>query len=138
MRCKDYFADMRTAIPGLQRKRKGARSDYYYPDYIITCSRADLSADAKKVKKEPCLVVEILSPGTAMTDRTEKFDNYRRIPTLAQYWLVDQDRYHVIVNSRAGTDWRITEYTDPESTLPLPIGELTVRLGDLYAKVFDF
>ncbi len=137
-RCKDYFADMRTAIPGIKAKRKGARSNYYYPDFIVTCSQADLSADAKMIKKEPCLVVEILSPGTALTDRTEKLDNYRRIPTLAQYWLVDQESHRVIVYSRVGMDWRMTEHTDPGSTIPLPIDELAVRLGDLYAKVFDF
>lgn len=136
-RCKDYFADMRTAIPGLRSKRTNARSTYYYPDFIVTCSPNDLSATAKTIKTEPCLVVEILSPGTQLTDRTEKLDNYRKIPTLAQYWLVDQDQYRVIVYTRDGAEWRMTEHTDPESTIPLPIDELAVRLGDLYAKVFD-
>lgn len=82
-------------------------------------------------------MVEILSPGTQLTDRTEKLDNYRKIPTLAQYWLVDQERYRVIAYTRAGAEWRMTEHTDPESTIPLPIDELAVRLGDLYARVFD-
>jgi Uma2 family endonuclease len=136
-KCKDYFADMRTAIPGLKSKRKNARSAYYYPDFIVTCSPADLSASAKTIKTEPCLVVEILSPGTQVTDRTEKLDNYRKLASLAQYWLVDQEQHRVIVYSRAGAEWRVKEHTDPESTIPLPIDELAVRLGDLYAKVFD-
>jgi Uma2 family endonuclease len=136
-KCKDYFADMRTAIPGLRNKRKNARPSYYYPDFMITCSPADLSASTKTIKTEPCLVAEILSPGTQLTDRTEKLDNYQKLASLAQYWLVDQEQHRVIVYSRGGAEWQMTEHTDPESMIPLPIDELVVRLGDLYAKAFD-
>lgn len=133
-RCKDYSSDMRLAIP---ESASGGDQAYYYPDFFITCSEADLSPNAKTIKREPCLVVEVLSPNsTELTDRTEKLDNYRRIPSLAQYWLVDQDRLRIIVYSRAGAEWRMTDHANAESTIALPIGGLTVRLGDLYEKVF--
>lgn len=132
--CKGYASDMRMAVfnPEGAKSKVGA---YYYPDYFITCSKADLHPDATTIKKEPCLVVEVLSPGTEGVDRTEKLDRYRSISSLEQYWLVDQDRRRVVVYSRAGADWLMTEHTADDAVLVLPLPGLAIRLGDLYEDV---
>jgi Uma2 family endonuclease len=134
--CKGYFSDMRMAISG--RKRATSKSGaYYYPDYFITCSKTDLHPDAKTIKKEPRLVVEVLSPGsTASVDRTEKLDRYQRIPSLEQYWLVEQDHRRVVVYTSTDAGWLMTEHTDDEVMLALPLPGLAIRLGDLYEDVF--
>jgi Uma2 family endonuclease len=136
-RCKGFLSDMKVEIPDAFTSR--GRPKYYYPDFLITCSEADLSPSASKIKKEPCLVVEVLSGSTQLTDRTEKLDEYRRIQALQQYWLVDQDRRRVIVYARDDAGWRMTEHLSLESVLPLPVGDgtLVLRLGDLYDKVFE-
>jgi Uma2 family endonuclease len=136
-RCKGFLSDMKVAIPNAFTDR--GRPLYYYPDFLITCSEADLGPNAKKTKKEPCLVVEVLSDSTALTDRTEKLDNYLRIPSLQQYWLVDQSRLHVVIYTRDGAGWRMTEHSEAESMLSLPVGDgtLQIRFGDLYDKVFE-
>jgi Uma2 family endonuclease len=41
-------------------------------------------------------VVEVTSPGTRATDRREKLDTYRRIPSLSMYLIVEQRRRHVL------------------------------------------
>ncbi len=133
--CKGFFSDMRMAIFSLDHPNSTSGT-YYYPDYFITCSKSDLHPDAKTIKKEPCFVVEVLSPGTETIDRTEKQDNYQRIPSLEQYWLVEQDRRRVLVYTRTSDGWLMTEHTDEEATIALPLPGLAIRLRDLYEDVF--
>lgn len=60
---------------------------FYYPDVMVTCDERDRRAT--KVIYHPCLVVEVLSPGTEAFDRGKKFKNYRDISTLKEYVLID-------------------------------------------------
>jgi len=53
-----------------------------------------LSCDARRATKviyHPCLVVEVLSPGTEAFNRGKKFQNYRHISTLKEYVLIDAE-----------------------------------------------
>lgn len=63
-------------------------SDYFYPDGMVTCS--DLDSDAQIVK-QPLLIIEVLSEGTRDFGRHVKFEAYRRLPSLEEYMLVEQD-----------------------------------------------
>jgi Uma2 family endonuclease len=80
--CRVYANDVKLRIE--------AADCFFYPDLMVTCSAADL-AD-RLVKREPVLVVEVLSPSTAGFDRGEKFAAYRQLPGLAEYLLVEVDR----------------------------------------------
>ncbi len=66
-----------------------ATNSYFYPDVMVTCSAHDLTSPL--TKSEPTLLVEVLSPSTAAYDRGDKFAQYRRIPTLQEYLLIDVD-----------------------------------------------
>ncbi|MBK8866365.1 MAG: Uma2 family endonuclease [Betaproteobacteria bacterium] len=77
--CRTLATDMKLRVE--------AADAFYYPDVMVTCSAAD-AADPL-VKREPTLVVEVLSPTTAAYDRGEKFAAYRLLPTLQEYLLVD-------------------------------------------------
>jgi Uma2 family endonuclease len=59
---------------------------FYYPDVLVTCDPQDRRARA--VVESPCLLVEVLSPGTEAIDRGKKFQNYRQLATLTEYVLV--------------------------------------------------
>jgi Uma2 family endonuclease len=61
----------------------------FCPDPMVTCSAADL-AD-RLIRREPVLVVEVLSPSAAAFDRGDKFFTYRQLPSLAEVLLVDVD-----------------------------------------------
>ena len=136
MGCKGYSRDMRVAL-FRSDDPSSTSGTYYYPDYFITCSKSDLHPDARTIKKEPCLVVEILSSDSTETvDRTEKLDNYQRIPSLQQYWLVEQDHRRVLVYTRTDAGWLMTEHTDDDAMLALPLPGLAIQLGDLYEDVY--
>ena len=79
--CRTFITDMKLRVE--------AADAYFYPDVMVTCSSAD--ATDPLVKREPTLVVEVLSPGTAAYDRGEKFAAYRMLPSLLEVLLVDPD-----------------------------------------------
>jgi Uma2 family endonuclease len=59
--------------------------DYYFADLMVSCHPQDLNA--RRFIQFPKLIVEVLSPGTADKDRTDKFTDYQRISTLEEYLL---------------------------------------------------
>lgn len=75
----------------------------YYPDVMVTCSSND--AELKQFKREPTLLVEVLSKSTSGKDRGAKKDAYLDIPSLRQYWLVSKDRRQIEVYERVETGW---------------------------------
>ena len=79
--CRVYGSDVKLSVE--------AADCYFYPDLMVTCSATD-AAD-RLIKREPVLVVEVLSPSTAAYDRGDKFAAYRQLPALQEYLLVDVD-----------------------------------------------
>ncbi|MCT7982871.1 Uma2 family endonuclease [Laspinema sp. A4] len=63
---------------------------FYYPDVMVTCNEQDKLA--KTMINFPCLIAEVLSPGTEAFDRGQKFQNYRQISTLREYLLVSANQ----------------------------------------------
>jgi Uma2 family endonuclease len=79
--CRTFISDMKLRVE--------AADAFYYPDVMVCCSSAD-TADPL-VKRDPVLVVEVLSPATAAYDRGDKFAAYRKLPGLREYLLVDTE-----------------------------------------------
>lgn len=79
--CSTYMSDIKLRVE--------AADCFYYPDVMVTCSAND--AD-ELVVREALLVVEVLSPSTAAFDRGDKFADYRLLPTLREYLLLDPDK----------------------------------------------
>ncbi|NEP45148.1 MAG: Uma2 family endonuclease, partial [Okeania sp. SIO2H7] len=77
--CKVLMADAQLGV--------SEKGPFHYPDVMVTCDERDRRAT--KVIYHPCLVVEVLSPGTETFDRGKKFQNYRRISTLKEYVLIN-------------------------------------------------
>ncbi len=77
--CKVSMADVKLGV--------SEKGPFYYPDVMVTCDEKDRRAT--KIIYHPCLVVEVLSPGTEAFDRGKKFKNYRDISTLKEYVLID-------------------------------------------------
>lgn len=79
--CRTLMLDMKLRVE--------AADCFFYPDVMVTCSATD-AADPL-IKREPVLVVEVPSPGTAAFDRGDKFAAYRMLPSLREYLLIDPD-----------------------------------------------
>lgn len=97
--CRVLMADVRLGLAD--------RSAYFYPDVMVTCSPADLARDDGL--SEPCLVVEVLSPGTETFDRGEKFEAYRKIDALQAYVLVSPEQRSIELFTRAGA-WQLQPF----------------------------
>lgn len=78
--CRVYVADVRVQTS----------EAFFYPDVFVTCSKTD--AQDRLSKREPSLIVEVLSPSTASYDAGAKFAHYRSIASLQEYLLVDIER----------------------------------------------
>ncbi len=88
--CHAYINDMKVRVAG----------DYYYPDVLVDCSQ--ISNDAYFVET-PILIVEVLSASTKTYDKTFKLQQYKKIPTLQEYVMVEQETALVEVVSRLAT-----------------------------------
>ncbi len=104
--CRAYFADIKLRIE--------AANCYFYPDLMVTCTEADRLS--QHVMNEPVLVVEVLSPSTALYDRDRKFAAYRRLSSLREYVLVDTERMGIECFRRTDHgEWILHPYGAGES-----------------------
>ncbi len=104
----------------------------YYPDVIVACGKA---AEVELIIQEPSLVVEVTSPSTRATDRREKLDSYRRIPSLGMYLIVEQRRRHVLVYARdANGEWVRGEVVG-ENDIPIPALDTRISLDEIYEGI---
>lgn len=63
---------------------------YTYPDVSVTCD--DRDRETPQFVTHPCLIIEVLSPSTEAYDRGDKFELYRKSPSLEEYALVSADK----------------------------------------------
>jgi Uma2 family endonuclease len=104
--CKVQMADAKLGV--------SQNGPFHYPDVMVTCDNRDLTA--RKVIYHPCLIVEVLSPGTQYIDQGKKFRHYRRIDTLKEYVLIETETMSVDcyrLNERG--KWELTSYSVEET-----------------------
>ena len=104
--CKVFMADAKVGV--------SQNGPFHYPDVMVTCDRRDQTA--RRVVYHPCLIVEVLSPGTEHLDQGRKFRNYRRIDTLSEYVLIEAETMNVDcyrLNEKG--KWELTAYSPEES-----------------------
>ena len=104
------------------------------PDIVYVSREREPSIVQKdgKVHGAPDLVVEILSPSTAATDRGAKLDLYSNCG-VREYWIVDPVKRTVDVFSRQG-GWLTTIRTfgTDETLESALLRGLKVRLADIF------
>jgi Uma2 family endonuclease len=125
--CRVYMVDMKLRVEAVDA--------FYYPDVMVTCE----AFAAKSVfKSKPILLVEVLSPGTALTDRREKLSAYFKLKSLIEYVLISQDKRQVEVYRRdkRGKVQMLVLGADNEVRFEsLPNGALTLTMDDIYEDV---
>ena len=121
-----FMSDMRVHV---------ADDRYYYPDVVVVCTPI---AELDVVARGPCVVVEVTSPSTARTDRGEKLDAYKQLPTLRAYLIVDHRWRRVERHWRdsSGSEWRREEIPDDaETPIPIPCLDVSLTLDAIYRRV---
>ncbi|HEX6985035.1 MAG TPA: Uma2 family endonuclease [Planctomycetaceae bacterium] len=118
--------DLRVRIPD---------GPYYYPDAVVAPSPPEMEDAEQDTLLNPLVVVEVLSPSTEAIDRGEKLDNYRLIPSLADYLIVFQDRMRVEHYSRVSADeWRLVTRDRAADAIPLSALGVELKLADVYGR----
>ena len=74
----------------------------YQPDLMLYFGDA-VAADAIEVAN-PVIVVEVLSPGNALTDLRDKLQGYFRVSSIQHYLIIDPDKRLVIHHTRGPHD----------------------------------
>jgi Uma2 family endonuclease len=123
--CRINMADVKLCI--------GESNLYYYPDLMVSCHPQDLNA--RKFIQFPKLIVEVLSPGTADRDRTDKFTDYQRLSSLQEYLLISSEKISVECYRRGeGRMWLYYPYTSGD---PIELTSLGISLSieELYVGV---
>jgi Uma2 family endonuclease len=123
--CIVYNADVRVQVDA---------TTYRYPNVAVSCDPRDLAAGEEMRIHHPLVLVEVLSETTEEIDRGDKLAEYRSLPIVEDYLLVNYltrlvEHYH-----RSGDLWIYRTY-GPGETISLDSLDVTLAVGDIYAKI---
>lgn len=90
--CRAFSSDLRILV--------SATGLATYPDVAIVCGPLETAPRSEATITNPKVLVEVLSRSTQDYDLGEKFDHYRRIPSLEAVLLVWQDEVRMELRTR--------------------------------------
>ena len=123
-----FGADLRLWIP--------RRNAYNYPDVMVVPKPVELQPGRKDTITNPILIAEVLSNSTKNDDRSEKFIDYRTIPSFQEYLLIDQYEPHVEQYTKQGANqWLMVEYDGMENNFLLSSLGIEISLQEIYESI---
>ncbi|WP_006786095.1 Uma2 family endonuclease [Thiorhodospira sibirica] len=124
--CGVFIGDMKVHVAKFE--------SFYYPDVLLTCASDDREPFYKTA---PCLIAEVLSPTTELTDRREKLIAYRTLAALHYYLLIAQEKRCVELYQRSASgQWLYQVYEQSgEIELNCPPIQRIITLDELYEDV---
>lgn len=125
--CEAHIAEMRFKV--------NPSGMYTYPDVVAVCGEARFEDTQVDTLINPTVIIEVLSLSTEAYDRGEKFAHYRRVEALREYVLVSQEQLRIEHYRREGSEWVLTEISDPDGTLNLPSIDCHVAVSAIYEKI---
>lgn len=117
------------------RVRVEATREDFYPDVVVCCDDARFEARRPDTLLTPIVLIEVLSPSTALRDRTTKLDAYRQIPSLRHYLLVDQTRVRIEHHRRVEAGWQFDVYLWRAQNIPFEDLNIAVPVGEIYRRL---
>jgi len=126
--CRVYSSDLRVRVlaTGLGT----------YPDVTVVCGGPEFDAEDRKQQTvtNPRVIVEVLSPSTAIYDRGEKLTHYQQIPSLEEIALITHDEKRVDVFRRSAEGWTLHSVT--AGSVDLQSIGLELPLAEIYRNQF--
>ena len=109
---------------------------FLYPDAVVVCEEIQLYQGSSTVITNPLLIVEVLSPSTEDHDRTNKFSDYKQIPSFKEYVLVAQALPWVLASYKIGDrTWQDTEAEGLDTSIYLKSIDCTIDLKRIYRGI---
>lgn len=119
----------------LRLKVESKKVSYRYPDIMVMCDAPNF-IDNRKTINNPTLIVEVLSPTTALEDHNAKLEEYTQLESVQEYLLIAQDEAKVqhYLRDTSGK-WIYTLIAGLDKTLELPSIGCTLALADVYEQI---
>lgn len=114
-------------------------SAYRYPDVTVFCGEPAYLEGRNDTLTNPVLLVEVLSPDSALRDYNEKLEEYTQIESLQAYLIVTPSEAKIERYLRhEGGQWLYQVFTGLEAELALPALGCALSLAQVYRRVsFD-
>ena len=116
--CRAYGSDLKI--------QTGPR--YRYPDASVSCTAFP---DSETIVAEPVVIFEVLSASTAGDDRTVKLAEYKSLPSVRRYVMLEQDRVFATVITRTDTGWDHA-LAGQDGMLAMPEIGVEIPMAELY------
>ncbi len=113
------------------------RGLFSYPDVTVVCGEPKFHDEQRDVLTNPTVIVEVLSPGTELFDRGEKFQRYRQhLDTLQDFVLVSSLYPLVELYQRQPHGfWLYSAVVELDASVALPSIGCHLPLLELYDRV---
>ncbi len=83
-KCRAYQSEMKVWVD--------TADTFFYPDVTVVCGDRKFYKNRRDIVENPILLVEVLSEGTKVYDKNDKFLIYQNIESFKEYVLISQDQ----------------------------------------------
>ena len=133
--CQNIYAALRSRLKGTGCTPLGpdaglatVENAVRYPDALVTCTK---SPGTDRLVPGVVVVFEVLSPASGRTDRIEKLREYRAVPSILRYVILEYASAGMTVHARIGGSdpWTATALVGgdvlsmPEIGVDVPVAE---------------
>lgn len=119
--CQPHGSNLKIRVMGSVR----------YPDAYVTCG--SIRRDSM-IAVDPVVVFEVLSKGTARTDRIMKNREYASTASIQRYVMLEQAEIAGTMFERVGDDW-VGHLLDADAILQMPEIGIELPIAELYEGI---
>ncbi len=116
--CRPHGSNLKVEVMGTVR----------YPDAYVTCGPIERGST---VARDPVVIFEVLSKGTAANDRGVKNREYASTNSVQRYVMLEQVEIGGTMFERVGDDW-IGHILTADAVIRMPEIDIEVPLVELY------
>jgi Uma2 family endonuclease len=108
----------------------------FLPDVIVSCHPDELTP-GKRFLEHPSILVEVLSDSTELYDRSQKWEQYRRIQSLRYFLLVSKKKFLVEMYYRPNVQslFYYQVFEGEEAIISFPDFGFEISLADIYKGI---
>ena len=99
-----------------------------YPDAFVACAPVPRGTT---VIRDPVVIFEVPSKGTARTDRIIKNREYAATASVRRYVMLEQDEIAATMFERVGEDW-LGRILGADAVIAMPEIDIEIPLAELY------
>jgi Uma2 family endonuclease len=118
------------------RTYNAINQSFMYPDIVVSNGKPIFREDEKMDNlMNPVMIIEVLSPSTAVYDKTDKFIACKTIPSLQEYVLISTDTPEIEIYRRENEEhWTLIKEREPSNKVRLNAIDFEFELGEIYDR----